>query len=181
MTTTLPLDGERAKEASIKELLQGVPADARLIYEHSPTHSQSIPVGVHAARAVARITELENQLADMTDDYLRRHREVCELKFGSAARSKPEGAEKNQDHLAACAGGGVQVPLTEAKIFDIADDFKSTYTFGGTTYDRFDETGFARAIEAEHRIVEPARGDVLACGQIKKDVSAIGKGEADHG
>ncbi|MES3041857.1 MAG: hypothetical protein V4730_12000 [Pseudomonadota bacterium] len=33
-----------------------------------------------------------------------------------AARSKPEGAEKNQDHLAACGRDRVQVPLTDEQI-----------------------------------------------------------------
>lgn len=55
-----------ACETPIKDLLRDIPEDARLIYEHGPTHSQSIPVGVLARRAAARIHELEVALAEWT-------------------------------------------------------------------------------------------------------------------
>lgn len=41
--------------------------------------------------------------------------------------------------------------MTDAEILDAAEDFSSQYTHGGTTFDGFDEIGFARAIEAEVR------------------------------
>lgn len=105
-------------------------------------------------------------------------------------RSKPEGAEKNQDHLAACAGDGVPQQLVKA--FDLLhrcsvmlDRWFLKYSgnpppSGSETL----ATDLARFIGhqgvlAAHGASERARGDVLACGQIKKDVSAIGKGEAD--
>ena len=40
------------------DLLRNIPLDARLIYEHSPIHSQSIPVGRLAAESVAEIEAL---------------------------------------------------------------------------------------------------------------------------
>ena len=40
---------------------------------------------------------------------------------------------------------------TDAEILDAADDFRSQYKHGGTTFDEFDALGFARAIEAEVR------------------------------
>lgn len=49
-------------ETPLLDLLRAVPADARLVYEHSPIHIQSIPVGVLAAKCVAEIERL-------TDDY----------------------------------------------------------------------------------------------------------------
>ena len=38
---------------------------------------------------------------------------------------------------------------TDAEILDAADDFRSQYTHGGTTFDEFDEIGFARAVLAK--------------------------------
>ncbi len=35
---------------------------------------------------------------------------------------------------------------TDAEIFDAADDFRSQYKHGGTTFDEFDALGFARAV-----------------------------------
>ena len=37
---------------------------------------------------------------------------------------------------------------TDAEILDAAEDFRSQYTHGGTTFDEFDEIGFARAVLA---------------------------------
>ena len=34
---------------------------------------------------------------------------------------------------------------TDAEILGAAEDFRSQYTHGGTTFDEFDEIGFARA------------------------------------
>ena len=38
---------------------------------------------------------------------------------------------------------------TDAEILDAAEDFRSHYTHGGTTFDEFDEIGFARAVLAK--------------------------------
>ena len=38
---------------------------------------------------------------------------------------------------------------TDAEILDAAEDFCSQYTHGGTTFDEFDEIGFARAVLAK--------------------------------
>ena len=38
---------------------------------------------------------------------------------------------------------------TDAEILDAAEDFRSQYTHGGTTFDEFDEIGFARAVLAK--------------------------------
>ena len=38
---------------------------------------------------------------------------------------------------------------TDAEILDAADDFRSQYKHGGTTFDEFDEIGFARAVLAK--------------------------------
>ena len=43
-------------------------------------------------------------------------------------------------------------PLTDEKIIDIADDYKTQWVHGGQTYDQFDSMAFARAIEAAHNI-----------------------------
>lgn len=51
-------------------------------------------------------------------------------------------------------GKGSAKPLTDEKVLDIADNYKSQYKHGGTTYDEFNVSGFARAIEAAHGIKE---------------------------
>ena len=38
---------------------------------------------------------------------------------------------------------------TDAEILDAAEDFRSQYTHGGTTFDEFDEIGFTRAVLAK--------------------------------
>lgn len=38
---------------------------------------------------------------------------------------------------------------TDAEILDAAEDFRSRYTHGGTTFDEFDEIGFTRAVLAK--------------------------------
>jgi len=74
-----------------------------------------------------------------------------------------------------------RVALSDARIYDIAEDFKSQHMFGGETYDEFDHYEFARAIEAAHGIPAPARGGVLASGQIKEPASGIlPVKESDH-
>jgi hypothetical protein len=64
MTTDLKALAE-AGETPLLALLADIPADARMIYEHSPTHSQSIPVGVLAARCAAILRALADADANM--------------------------------------------------------------------------------------------------------------------
>lgn len=42
-----------------------------------------------------------------------------------------------------------QTQPTDAEILDAADDFRSQYKHGGTTFDEFDALGFARAVLAK--------------------------------
>ena len=51
---------------------------------------------------------------------------------------------------------------TDAEILDAAEDFRSQYTHGGTTFDEFDEIGFARAILAKWGAPAPASGEPAA-------------------
>ena len=44
---------------------------------------------------------------------------------------------------------------TDAEILDAAEDFRSQYTHGGTTFDEFDEIGFARAVLAKWGTPQP--------------------------
>ena len=55
---------------------------------------------------------------------------------------------------------------TDAEILDAAEDFRSQYTHGGTTFDEFDEIGFARAVLAKWGAPAPASGEAVAvvCG-----------------
>lgn len=45
-------------------------------------------------------------------------------------------------------------PLTDKRLLDIADSFKSQYSHDGTIFDEFDAFGFFRAIERAHGIGE---------------------------
>lgn len=53
------MSDETAAATPLLDLLDNIPADARLSYEHSPTHHQMIPVGGLASAAAFRIRELE--------------------------------------------------------------------------------------------------------------------------
>ena len=55
---------ELACETPLIDLLLGVPADARMIYEESPTSSHSIPVGRLCADAAAAIERLRTDYAN---------------------------------------------------------------------------------------------------------------------
>ena len=59
-----------------------------------------------------------------------------------------ESIERQCADLAAERAPSQPVALTDEQISDIADDFKSQYMHGGTTFDEFDHMGFARAILA---------------------------------
>lgn len=79
------------------------------------------------------------------------------------------------DHSVPCAGGGVTQPLTEARIEEIARPFIKLvgghWDYEDAIRDNGDIEDFARAIEAAHGIVEPARGNDAATGQIKMVVN----------
>ena len=47
---------------------------------------------------------------------------------------------------------------TDAEILDAAEDFRSQYTHGGTTFDEFDEIGFTRAVLAKWGTPAPVGG-----------------------
>lgn len=53
-----------ACETPLLDLLNSVPADARMIYEHSPIESSSIPVGVLAKRAADALTAQAATIAE---------------------------------------------------------------------------------------------------------------------
>jgi hypothetical protein len=55
-----PADG--ACETPLVDLLNNIPADARMTYEHDPTHHSMIPVGVLARKAAAELARLSNEL-----------------------------------------------------------------------------------------------------------------------
>ena len=48
---------------------------------------------------------------------------------------------------------------TDAEILDAAEDFRSQYMHGGTTFDEFDEIGFARAVLAKFGAPAPASSE----------------------
>lgn len=50
--------------------------------------------------------------------------------------------------LYATAQAPAPQPLTDSALLDIADNFRSQYLHGGTTFDEFDALGFARAVLA---------------------------------
>lgn len=53
---------DQARQTPILDLLRDVPADARMVYEVSPTHHQSIPVGRLAKDAADAIEHLRAAL-----------------------------------------------------------------------------------------------------------------------
>ena len=72
---------------------------------------------------------------------------------------------------------------TDAEILDAAEDFRSQYTHGGTTFDEFDEIGFTRAVLAKWG--QPAQAGEPFCwhwentfnggtGTVKKNPETLG-------
>ena len=55
---------------------------------------------------------------------------------------------------------------TDAEILDAAEDFRSQYTHGGTTFDEFDEIGFARAVLAKWGTPQPVVREPRTDAQI---------------
>lgn len=53
---------------------------------------------------------------------------------------------------------------SDVEILDAAEDFRSQYTHGGTTFDEFDEIGFARAVLAKWGTPAPASEPVAGAG-----------------
>jgi len=51
-------DIDNAAETPLLDLLRNVPTDARVVYEHNPTHHQYIPAGRLCAEAAAEIEKL---------------------------------------------------------------------------------------------------------------------------
>lgn len=80
-----------AAQTPLLELLKGVPADARVIYEHGPTHHQSIPCGRLCAEAVTELERMRNVLERMTawyssvDDTTTTQREIDEMRTRARA------------------------------------------------------------------------------------------------
>lgn len=72
------------------------------------------------------------------------------LRWNDAGEPSPYSVTPLVDALAEQAPA--RAPLTDEQIDDLADDFKSQYLHGGTTFDEFDHFGFARAIERAHGI-----------------------------
>lgn len=64
--------------------------------------------------------------------------------------------------------------LSYERIIDIADDFESQYMHGGITFDDFDSTGFARAIEREATapLIEQIKEDEALMRQVLSWISA---------
>lgn len=63
-------------ETPLLDLLKSVPADARMIYEHSPIESSSIPVGVLAKRA-ADALETQDAEIEALRSVLKEALDVC--------------------------------------------------------------------------------------------------------
>ena len=59
---------QQCGETPLLDLLSYVPTDARMIYNHGPTHSQSIPVGVLCQRSAAEITRLRAEAEALRRD-----------------------------------------------------------------------------------------------------------------
>ena len=55
-----------------------------------------------------------------------------------------------------------QTQPTDAELLDAADDFRSQYKHGGTTFDEFDALGFARAVLAKWGTPPAVAGEPVA-------------------
>lgn len=70
------MSDQQARQTPIIDLLRDIPADARMVYEVTSTHHQSIPVGVLAKQAA---DEIERLAAER--DELRRQLAEAEQRF----------------------------------------------------------------------------------------------------
>lgn len=68
----------------------------------------------------------------------------------------------------------------DAEILDAAEDFRSQYTHGGTTFDEFDEIGFARAVLAKWGTPAPVGVEPVAWAATSEDgdVEALGMNQS---
>ena len=66
--------------------------------------------------------------------------------YAAMLAASPAPPKQQPIHFGGGEVGGV--PLSDAAIYDLAEDFKSERRFGGETYDEFDHYEFARAIES---------------------------------
>ena len=108
--------------------------------------------------ALVRADEREQALAAPVQD------STCSETLRAKGKAYPRTCKKCS--LGPCIGAPKQppaqpapvqpapVPLTHRQIIDIGDNFRSQYNHGGTTFDEFDDIGFARAIESHHGITE---------------------------
>lgn len=65
------MSDQQACQTPIIDLLRDIPADARMVYEVTSTHHQSIPVGVLAKQAadeIKRLTAERNELRRQIDE-----------------------------------------------------------------------------------------------------------------
>ena len=71
-----------------------------------------------------------------------------------------------------------QTQPTDAEILDAADDFRSQYKHGGTTFDEFDALDFARAVLAKWG--PPAPVGVALSDDLRDRLVAISEAIADQ-
>ena len=69
---------------------------------------------------------------------------------------------------------------TDAEILDAAEDFRSQYTHGGTTFDEFDEIGFTRSVLAKWGTPAPVGVEPVAWAATSTDgvVEALGMNQS---
>lgn len=89
------MNDQQARQTPIIDLLRDIPADARMVYEVTPTHHQSIPVGVLAKNAADEIErlraerdehkhwrrELANKLHDRETEIIELRRQLAEAEM----------------------------------------------------------------------------------------------------
>lgn len=56
------MNDQQVRQTPITDLLRDIPADARMVYEVTPTHHQSVPVGVLAKNAADELERLRAAL-----------------------------------------------------------------------------------------------------------------------
>lgn len=66
-----------------------------------------------------------------------------------------------------------QTQPTDAEILDAADDFRSQYNHGGTTFDEFDALSFARAVLAKWGTSAPVGVEPVARLEIGKTKGGV--------
>lgn len=74
------MNDQQARQTPIIDLLRDIPADARMVYEVTPTHHQSIPVGVLAKNAADEIERLRERVMDQEEKHADALREIDRLR-----------------------------------------------------------------------------------------------------